>query len=118
MEWCYGAARRMSSSDEIDLDTKLPGAVLGSDGAAEIAKTAAVEPQATVEAATAASNRAIAEGLATGALDPVAAQQLLIDRVLAEQLPADLPPEQIERIRGELAALLEGDPNLFSLLQP
>ncbi|MFO7564432.1 MAG: hypothetical protein R6X02_17430 [Enhygromyxa sp.] len=105
----------MSSSDEIDLDAKLSGA-LGSEAAGEIARTAAVGGQAAVEE-VAASNQAIAEGLASGALDPVAAQQLLIDQVLVEQLPPDIAPEQLERLRGELAALLQADPALLGLLE-
>ncbi|HLT38990.1 MAG TPA: hypothetical protein VK034_22055 [Enhygromyxa sp.] len=106
----------MSSSDEIDLDAKLPGA-LGTEAAAEIASAAGIEgPSAVDGPAEAAANRAIAEGLASGALDPVAAQQLLIDQVLAEQLPPDIAPEQLERLRGELAALLQGDPALLGLL--
>lgn len=107
----------MSSSDEIDLNAKLPGAL---GGAGEIAGAAGVETNGVEgpAAATIAANRAIAEALASGALDPVAAQQLLIDQVLAEQLPPDIAPEQLERLRGELAALLQGDPALLGLLQP
>jgi hypothetical protein len=107
------------STDEIDLDAKVPqaasGPIGGSEAPSEITKAAAIEAHAEVEAA---SNRAIAEGLASGALDPVAAQQLLIDQVLVEQLPPDLAPEQLERLRGELAALLQGDPTLAGLLRP
>jgi hypothetical protein len=105
----------MSSSDEIDFDAK-PGAIAGRDAIEGVAGDAAVEGSAGVEEA--AANRAIAEGLASGALDPVTAQQLLIEQVLLEQLPPDLAPEQLERLRGELAALLEGDPALSALLQP
>ena len=112
MRQCY-EAKRMSSSDEIDFDAKLSGA-----SASEAAGVEAVGREGSIDGTAAtAANRAIAEGLASGAIDAVTAQQLLIDQVLAEQLPPGLAPEQLERLRGELAALLEGDPALASLLQ-
>lgn len=102
----------MSSSDEIDFDAKLSGA-----SASEAAGVEPVGREGSIDAVAAtAGNRAIAEGLASGAIDAVTAQQLLIDQVLAEQLPPDLAPEQLERLRGELASLLEADPALTSLL--
>jgi hypothetical protein len=102
----------MSSSDEIDFDAKLSGA-----SASEAAGVEAVAREGSIDAVAAtAANRAITEALASGAIDAVTAQQLLIDQVLAEQLPPDLAPEQLERLRGELAALLEADPGLTSLL--
>ena len=105
-------SRYVSGSDEINLDAK-PGAVAGSDAASA---AAGLEASGSIDGTAAtAANRAIAEGLASGAIDPVAAQQLLIDQVLAEQSPG-LAPEQIERLRGELAALLDGDPALASIL--
>jgi hypothetical protein len=106
----------MSSSDEIDFDAKLAGAISGGEAVEGVERGANVEASGAIEEPSA--NRAIAEGLASGALDPVAAQQLLIEQVLLEQLPPDLAPEQLERLRGELAALLEADPALSGLLQP
>lgn len=112
----------MSSSDEIDLDAKVPGMAAGLEGAqapSEVTSGAGVnEIAGTMSTDALAANRAIAEGLASGALDPVAAQQLLIEQVLAEQLPPGVAPEQIERLRVELAALLESDPALANLLRP
>jgi hypothetical protein len=108
----------MSSSDEIDFDAKLAGASAGE--AAGVEGTAGVDGSGSIEGAAASAtvaNRAIAEGLASGAIDAATAQQLLIDQVLAEQLPPGLAPEQFERLRGELAALLAGDPALASLLR-
>jgi hypothetical protein len=105
----------MSSSDEIDFDAKLAGA--SASEAAGVDAAAGVQGSGSIDGtAASAANRAIAEGLASGAIDAARAQQLLIDQVLAEQLPPDLAPEQLERLRGELAALLEGDPALTSLL--
>jgi hypothetical protein len=104
----------VSGSDEIDFDAK-PSAVGGSDAAAG---AAGVDGSRSIDGSAAAvANRAIAEGLASGAIDPVAAQQLLIDQVLAEQ-PPGLAPEQLERLRGEIAALLESDPALTAFLAP
>ncbi|PRP92466.1 hypothetical protein ENSA5_48840 [Enhygromyxa salina] len=105
----------MSSSDEIDLDPKVPGAaaVGGPSAANPVGATHGVEAPASTQASA-----EIAEALASGRIDALAAQELLIDQVLAEQLPADLPPAQLERLRAELAALLSEDPNLASLLSP
>jgi len=123
----------MSSSDEIDLNPKIPGVSAASGGVGEVDGVAAgagvegvdgvdgvdaVVDSAAIEATTLEANRAIAEGLASGALDPAAAQQLLIDQVLAEQLPPGVAPEQLARLRGEIAALLESDPALANLLRP
>jgi hypothetical protein len=112
---------RMGSSDDIDLDLSpvagaVRGAVGGVGGADAVASAAPIEAGSATEAVEAAlaTSEAIAEALATGALDPVAAQQLLIDQVLAE-IPG-LAPERIEELRGELATLLDGDPALTSLL--
>ena len=105
--------RQVSRSDEIDFDAQ-PSAVGGSEAAAG---AAGAEGSGSIDGtAAAAANRAIAEGLASGAIDPAAAQQVLIDQVLAEQ-PPGLAPEQLERLRGELAALLESDPALKALLR-
>ncbi len=103
----------MSSSDEIDLDAKLPAAASVAGGA-EIGAAQAVGDSAAVALE---GTQAIAEGLSSGALDPVAAQQLLIDQVLAAQFGPDIAPDQLARLRGELAELLDGDPTLLALLR-
>ena len=101
-------------SDDIDLDAKLLAAV-----AAEVGGVGGVECTQVVEevadASTVDAIERLVSGLATGALDPVAAQQLLIEQVLAEQLPG-VAPERLEQLRLELATLLEGDPTLAGLL--
>lgn len=114
----------MSSSDPIDLDANAPEQAPGLDGAQaprDVASGAAVdgvnEIAGSMSSDALAANQAIAEGLASGVLDPAAAQQLLIDQVLAEQLPPGVAPEQLERLRTELAALLEGDPAIADLLR-
>lgn len=110
----------MSGADEIDPDVKLPVAIGGSESATAIAPAEGVEgadAASEIAASAIADNRAIAEALASGALDPVAAQQLLIDQAVAE-LPSNVAPEQLERLRVELATLLDGDPTLAALLRP
>ena len=105
---------RMSSSDEIDLDPKLSGALAAP--APDAAK--AVAGTSEVPASDALEGIDIAEALSSGRVDAITAQQLLIDQVLAEQFPPDLAPEQLERLRGELASLLVDDPTLAGLLRP
>ena len=94
----------MSNSDEIEFDPKTP-AVDGTTPTPAIdATVASSEAQAVTE---------IAAAIASGQLDAAAAQQLLIDRVLAGQFPdvADLEP-----LRARLAELLADDPTLARLL--
>ncbi|KIG12431.1 hypothetical protein DB30_01466 [Enhygromyxa salina] len=104
----------MSSSDEIDLDPKLSGAAAAPalDAAKAVAGASEVAPSEALEGID------VAEALSSGRIDAVAAQQLLIDQVLAEQFPADLEPAQLERLRGEITALLANDPALLGLLRP
>jgi hypothetical protein len=104
----------MSSSDEINLDPKLSGAAAAPtvDAAKAVAGAGEVVPSQALEGVD------VAEALSSGRIDAIAAQQLLIDQVLAEQLPTDLAPAQLERLRGELASLLADDPALLGLLRP
>lgn len=104
----------MSSSDEIDLDPKLSGAAAAPALDAAKAVTAASE----VAPSQATQGIDLAEALSSGRIDALAAQELMIDQVLAEQFPPDLAPAQLERLRGEIASLLADDPTLRSLLRP
>jgi Ni,Fe-hydrogenase I small subunit len=99
----------MSSSDPIELDPKVPGA-----GKADEAQ--AVAPaDAIVAAGTTEATSAIAHALASGQIDAVAAQQLLIDQIVAE-LPGD--PAELEQVRQKITELLADDPTLARLLAP
>ncbi|PRQ07744.1 hypothetical protein [Enhygromyxa salina] len=104
----------MSSSDEIDFDPKLSGAAAAPalDAAKAVSGASGVAPSEAVEGVD------VAEALASGRIDAAAAQELLIDQVLAEQFSGDLAPEQLERLRGEIASLLADDPALAGLLRP
>jgi hypothetical protein len=104
----------MSSSDEIDLDPKLSGAVAAPalDAAKAVAGASEVAPSQALEGID------IAEALSSGRIDALTAQQLLIDQVLAEQFSGDLAPAQLEQLRSEIASLLVDDPALLSLLRP
>lgn len=59
----------------------------------------------------------MAQQIAAGALDSDQAAAQLIDEVVRAQLPEGTP-EQIEALKGELAALLVDDPTLAGLLRP
>lgn len=98
----------MSSSDEIELDPQVPGAAK-----AEPAQSV-TGAEAIVAAATEATS-AIAQALASGQIDAVAAQQLLIDQIVAE-MPGS--PAELARIREKLTELLSDDPTLARLLTP
>jgi Ni,Fe-hydrogenase I small subunit len=98
----------MSSSDEIELDPQVPGA-----GKADEAQPV-TGAEAIVAGATEAT-AAIVQMLASGQIDAVAAQQLLIDQIVAE-LPGS--PAQLQRIRQKVAELLSDDPTLARLLTP
>jgi hypothetical protein len=108
-----------------------PGAPIESVGAAKAPKRAesaeSVEDAAATEAAAPAesvaevasqADVALAEALSTGAVDPAGARASLIDEVVRAQLPDDAAPELIEKIRGEVEALLGDDPTLAALLDP
>jgi hypothetical protein len=115
-------------SDDIDLDAKLAASSAPVDAlpvdaprtdAPPVAEVTELSPGSEVAGATEVADAGqidLVSGLATGALDPIAAQQLLIEQVLAEQLPG-IPPERLERLRLELATLLDGDPTLAGLLR-
>jgi hypothetical protein len=103
----------MSSSDEIELDPQVPGAGKA-DEAQPVTGPEVVAPEAIVAAATEATT-AIAQALASGQIDALGAQQLLIDQIVAE-LPGS--PGELQRIREKIAELLSDDPTLARLLKP
>lgn len=100
----------MSGDDEIDL----PGA--GATARPSPVDGAQLDAPAPVEAG--GESAEIAAALASDRVDAAQAQALLIDRVIAEQLPLDMSPTRLEAVRAELASLLEGDPTLAALLDP
>jgi hypothetical protein len=99
----------MSSSDPIELDPKVPGPAKA-DAADGAAPTDAIVAAGTTEAAG-----AIAQALASGTIDAVAAQQLLIDQIVAE-LPGDAA--NLQEVRQKITELLADDPTLARLLAP
>jgi len=105
----------MSGGKELDLDVSR----VSSASPAEAPKSAeATSAAASVGSGEAAGVDEIARALAAGEIDPAQAQQMLIDQVTAEQLPADASPELVESVRSEVAALLAEDPTLQALLDP
>lgn len=99
----------MSSSDPIELDPKVSSATQA-DEAEAVAPTDAIVAPGTSEATS-----AIAQALASGQIDAVAAQQLLIDQIVAE-LPGD--PAALQQVRQKITELLADDPTLARLLAP
>ncbi len=79
----------------------------------------AADAAASVEAAAApdpAGIEAIAADLAAGEISPLEARERLVDAVLAAELPADLPAEEVAAIRAEVADALFDDPVFAALL--
>jgi hypothetical protein len=104
----------MSSSDEIEFDPKVPGAGKADEAQAVVAAEGIVA--STTEATSSiGSASAIAQALASGQIDAVTAQQLLIDQIVAE-LPGDAT--ELQRVRQKIAELLADDPTLARLLMP
>jgi Ni,Fe-hydrogenase I small subunit len=99
----------MSSSDPIELDPKVSRTAVA-DEAQAVAPADAVVAASTTEATS-----AIAHALASGQIDAVAAQQLLIDQIVAE-LPGD--PAELEQVRQKITEMLADDPTLARLLAP
>jgi hypothetical protein len=103
----------MGGSDEIDPNA--PAAKIG--GPEPLAPAASAEVEAvTASAGLDQADLSVAEAIASGQVDPAGASELIIEQVIAEQLP-DASPEQIERLRAELSELLADDPTLASLLR-
>jgi hypothetical protein len=98
----------MSSSNEIELEPKVPGAGKPEEAQAVVAAEAIV-------AGSTEGTSAIAQALASGQIDAVAAQQLLIDQIVAE-LPGDVA--QLQQVKQKIAELLADDPTLARLLAP
>ncbi len=102
----------MSGADDIDISPSLPSGALTSTTAVEgVLENPALEPSAAIR-----GDAAIAEALATGQIDSVAARELLLAEVVAEQLPQSASPESIQRLGAELRELLADDPTIERLL--
>jgi len=96
--------------------TEGAGEAVAIAGADEAGATSAIDG---VDATTAPdADLRISEDLAAGRIDTDAALAQLVDETLAAQLPADAPPELVEQLRTEIAAVLAGDPTVASLLRP
>jgi len=98
----------------------------GAANAAEgVQEAEAIGPSSEVAAATPVDAPAsplgvdeISAGLAAGSLSPAEAQAMLIDRVVAAQLPEGAAPALVESVKREVAAALANDPHLAALLDP
>jgi hypothetical protein len=102
----------VSGTDDIDLDPSLPSSAIGASTAVESASgTASTGPSEAIR-----GDAAIAEALAAGRIDSVAARELLLAEVVAEQLPVDSSAESIARLTSALRELLADDPMLARLL--
>ena len=106
----------MGGADDLEMGV---GRVASAQNAAATGASGAVDPASSTRATAAAGDiEALTSALASGEIDPAQAQQMLIECVVQEQLPADATPEMIEAIRTEVEAMLAEDPTLQALLQP
>lgn len=102
----------MSGTDDIELDPSLPSSAVTASTAIDAASgTAPTSPSEAIH-----GDAAIAEALASGRIDSIAARELLLAEVAAEQLPADASAESIARLTSALRELLGDDPSLARLL--
>jgi hypothetical protein len=83
-------------------------------GPVDAEPTQAVEGSQSVAAP--GSTDAIAEALASGAIDAAEARAQLIEQAVRAQLPAGADPALAAELTAEVAALLEADPLLEALL--
>lgn len=100
-------------------------ATSGAEAPDAVGATEAVRETGPVQAASAVDAPVdtlgvdeISAGLAAGSLTPAEAQSLLIDRVVAAQLPEGADPALVASVRSEVAAALADDPILAELLDP
>jgi hypothetical protein len=78
----------------------------------------AVDPAAAVDGPGAMGGpEAIADALATGAIDSDEARAALIAEAVRAHLPADADPILVSRIRADVEAILADDPTLAELLR-
>ncbi|MGH1343241.1 MAG: hypothetical protein ACRBN8_16905 [Nannocystales bacterium] len=101
------------------------GAADATEAAAAVGETESVGSAGEIAAATAVDAPGsalgideISAGLASGSLSPAEAQSMLVDRVVAAQLPEGAAPALVESIQAEVAAALANDPTLAALLDP
>lgn len=87
-------------------------------GTAAADGTGAVDPAAAVDGPGAMGGpEAIADALATGAIDGDEARAALIAAAVQAHLPADVDPILLSRIRADVEAMLADDPVLAELLR-
>ena len=88
-------------------------------GPAEVASTGPVQAASAVDAPSSTTGiDEISASLAAGSLSPADAQAMLIDQIVAAQLPDGADPALAAEIRAEVADALADDPVLASLLDP
>jgi hypothetical protein len=98
----------------------------GTPGAGDAAGVAGVDAtghgtateQVAPVAGAMSSLDAIADALASGAIDPATARSQLVDAALAAQLPPGTDPALFAELRAEVEAMLFADPVLARLLTP
>ena len=91
---------------------------LDSATATEASEAAAVDATSATSATEITSPAAIAESLASGAIDAETATAQLIEVVVASQLPEGASEALVSSVRAEVEAMLVGSPLLAELLRP
>ncbi|MBV1862260.1 MAG: hypothetical protein KUG77_27825 [Nannocystaceae bacterium] len=98
------------------------GAADATEGLEEIAAVGTADEIAAAAAVDAPGSPLgvdeISAGLAAGSLSPAEAQSMLIDRVVAAQLPEGAAPALVASVQSEVAEALANDPLLAALLDP
>jgi len=115
LELGIGAIERNAPAAAADAPdaTQAVGETEAVGSASEIAAAAAVDAPGS-----ALGVDEISAGLAAGSLSPAEAQSMLIDRVVAAQLPEGASPAVVASVQSEVAAALANDPLLAALLDP
>ncbi len=90
----------------------------GTNAAESAETTSAIDAAAAAGSAEITDPSAIAQSLASGAIDAETARSQLIDAVVASQLPQEASAELAAAVRSEVEAMLAGNPLLTDLLRP
>ena len=106
----------MGGADDLEMGV---GRVSSAPVADSAESASGINATAPTRAPTAAGDvEALSQALAAGEIDPAQAQEMLINAVVAQQLPEGAGPELAEAIRAEVEAMLAEDPTLQALLSP
>jgi hypothetical protein len=106
----------MGGADDLEMGV---GRVSSAPSADSTEAATGINPAEPARAPSAVDGvEALSQSLAAGEIDPAQAQRMLIESVVAQQLPEGASAELAEAIRAEVEAMLAEDPTLQALLSP